>query len=318
VKRLLLAGALAALSAPAVHAQTLREQCAPASAQVRPFCENVADAVTILQPRVGIALSGGNPVPGTASTMGMRIGTLPRISVGARVSAAQVELPPVERVNNSDDVSFPVGSIDADVSVGLFSGFTVAPTVGGVGAIDLLGSIGIMPLPSGEGFDDDSPLTWALGARVGIIRESFTAPGVSVSAMYRKLDDVTYGSESLSDRDAFIRMTNYDVTSLRAIVGKRLLGFGATAGVGYDSYTADFAASVRDPSVFNPTATVDLERNGFETSRLSYFGNVSFTLLILNLSVEGGWQQGGDAIEGASDRLEKGGLFGGIAIRIAI
>jgi len=257
-------------------------------------------------------------VPGTASTMGMRIGTLPRVGIGIRVSAAETDLPPVEHVNDDDDVLFPLGSINGDVTVGVFSGFTVAPTVGGMGAIDLLGSIGIIPLPGGEGFDDSSPLTWALGARLGIIRESFTAPGVSVSAMYRKLDDVAYGSEDLSDRDAFFRVTNYDVMSLRATVGKRLLGFGLTAGAGYDQYDADVAAVVRDPTVTQPTRTLQLEESGLSTSRASLFGNVSFTLLILNLSAEAGWQQGGDAIEGASDKLDKGALFGGIAIRIAI
>ena len=318
MKRFLMACALATVSAPAIHAQTLREQCASASTQVRDFCENVADAATIMQPRLGIALSGGNPVPGTASTMGMRIGTLPRISLGLRVSAAQVDLPPVERVNNTRDVTFPVGSIDADISVGLFSGFTVAPTMGGLGAIDLLGSVGIIPLPSGEGFDDSSPVTWALGARAGILRESFTAPGVSVSAMYRRLDDLLYGSESLSDRDAFFTVSDYDVMSFRATAGKRLFGFGLTVGAGYDRYSADIAGSVRDPNVANPANTVTLRQDGLETSRMSYFGNVSFTLLILNMSAEAGWQQGGDAIDGATDKLQKGALFGGIAIRIAI
>jgi hypothetical protein len=319
VKRYVFACAFMALAAAGGSAQTLREQCAPASReQVLAFCQNVADAATILQPRLGIALSGGNPVPGTASTMGMRIGTLPRIGIGLRVSAAETDLPPVEHVNDDDDVAFPLGSINGDVTVGLFSGFTVAPTVGGVGALDLLGSIGIMPLPGGEGFDDSSPLTWAAGARLGILRESFTAPGVSVSAMYRTLDDVAYGSEDLSDRDAFFRITNYDVMSLRAAVGKRVLGFGLTAGAGYDKYNADITAVVRDPTVVQPTRTLTLQEGGMSTSRVSLFGNVSFTLLILNMSAEAGWQQGGDAITGASDKLDKGALFGGIAIRIQI
>jgi hypothetical protein len=36
-------------------------------------------------------------------------------------------------------------------------------------------------------------VAWALGARVGILRESFTAPGVSVSAMYRSIGSFSYG-----------------------------------------------------------------------------------------------------------------------------
>src|SRR5688572_24630681 len=85
VKRYVIACALMALGAAGGRAQTLREQCAPASrADVLAFCQDVADASAILQPRLGIAVSGGNPVPGTASTMGMRIGTLPRVGIGIR------------------------------------------------------------------------------------------------------------------------------------------------------------------------------------------------------------------------------------------
>ncbi|HSJ10798.1 MAG TPA: hypothetical protein VK928_12820, partial [Longimicrobiales bacterium] len=192
------AAALAMLLPVNAQAQALRAQCTAASRDpVRAFCENVADAATMLQPRVGIALSGGNPVPGTASTLGMRLGSMPRISLTARVTAADVDLPAVERMTDSADVSFPVGSIAADVSVGLFSGVSLLPTVGGFGSIDLLGSVGIIPLPRGEGFDNSAPLTWAAGARVGILRESFTAPGVSVSMMYRRLGDVTFGDSTL-------------------------------------------------------------------------------------------------------------------------
>ncbi|HUF51710.1 MAG TPA: hypothetical protein VMN60_12865 [Longimicrobiales bacterium] len=319
MSRFITALVLSATCAAGAGAQTLREQCSTASrTEVRTFCEQVADGAVIMQPRLGIALSGGNPVPGTASTLGMRIGSLPRVSVAVRVTAAQVELPPVERVDVTRAVTFPLGSLAADVSIGLFSGFNVLPTVGGLASVDLLGSAGMMPLPRGEGFDDSAPLTWALGARVGILRESFTAPGISLSGMYRRLDDVAYGSETLSDRDAFLRVSNYDVASFRATVGKRLLGFGVTAGAGYDRYGADIAATIRDPMVLEPNRLLQLSERGVSSSRTSVFGNLSFTLLILNLAAEAGWQQGGDPMEGATDMLEKGALFGGIAIRIAI
>ena len=310
---------LALLAAPATHAQSLRDQCQSASREeVRTFCGHVADATDIVPSRIGIALSGGNPVPGTASTLGMRIGSLPRISLALRVSAAEVELPPVERVNNDRAVSFPVGSIGADLSVGLFSGITLLPTVGGFGSIDLLASVGMIPLPRGEGFDDSSPVSWAAGARLGILRESFTAPGLSVSAMYRKLDEVSYGSETLSDRDAFFQLSNYDATSLRVTAGKRLLGFGLTAGAGYDRYSADISALIRDPRVLEPAHVLELSETDKTASRVSVFGNVSFTLLILNLAAEAGWQQGGNVVESVSDRIGRGAVFGGIALRIAI
>jgi hypothetical protein len=308
-----------ALAATPLHAQELRTQCDAASQPgVRAFCENVADAAVILQPRLGLAAAGGNPVPGTASTLGMRMGTLPRLSLGLRVSAADVDVPPVERQTSTRDVSFPIGSIAMDASIGLFQGFSLLPTVGGFGSVDALASAGIVPLPAGEGFDDSSPFTWAVGARLGILRESFTAPGVSVSAMHRRLGDVTYGSETLTDRDAYFRLTDYQVTSVRGTVGKRLLGFGLTGGAGWDRYSADVSGRVRDPRVLSPAFQLEITQRGLTQSRTSLFGNVAFTLVILNVSAELGWQQGGEPIEDATDRLQQRGVFGGLAIRVAL
>jgi hypothetical protein len=320
VVRVLLAAVSALLVAGDLPAQTLREQCArdAASAQTREFCGYVADAAVIIQPRAGIAMSGGNPVPGSASTMGMRLGSLPRVSLGLRVTAASVGLPPVESVGGTSDITFPVGSIAIDGSVGIYPGLSLLPTVGGFGALDLLGSVGIMPLPTGEGFDIGSAGTWALGARVGVLRESFTAPGLSIDVIYRSIGEVAYGSADLADRDAFIRVAGYRATSLRGTVGKRLLGFGLTGGVARDWYRADVSARVRDASIADPSRVLELRQTGLSTSRTAVFGNASLTMLILNLAAELGWQQGGPAVEGASDRLEKGGLFGGIAVRVAI
>lgn len=310
------AGAAAGASG---QAAPLRDQCAGASrAPVREFCENVADAAVILQPRVGIGLSGGNPVPGTASTLGMRLGSLPRVSLGLRVSAASVGLPPVERVSAGSDVTFPVGGISVDASMGLYQGLALLPTVGGFGSLDLVGSAGIMPLPRGEGFDDGSAASWAVGARVGVLRESFTAPGVSVDVLYRSIGDVAYGSDDLSDRDVFLRVRDNRVTSLRATVGKRLLGFGLTGGVGRDWYRADVSARINDATILNPERVLEVRESGLQTTRNSVFGNASLTILILNMAAELGWQQGGDATAGASDRLERGSLFGGLSIRLAI
>lgn len=304
--------------APA-YAQTVREQCLVATrADVAKFCGNVADAITILQPRIGMAATGGNPVSGTASTLGMRIGTMPRISLGLRVSAAEADLPPVERQSSNDDVSFPIGSVSMDVSAGVFPGLNLFPTVGGFASLDLLASAGFMPLPSGEGFDDSAPFTWAGGARVGLLRESFTAPGVSVSAMYRRLGDATYGSPTLTDRDAYFTLEDQHVISIRGTAGKRVLGVGLTGGVAWDRYTSDVAGSVRDSDPVAGAFELPFAQDELTQTRTSYFGNVSFTLLILNLAAELGWQEGGESVEDGSDRLSKRGVFGGLAVRLAI
>jgi hypothetical protein len=304
-----------------VAGQSLRQQCATMveSESYEALCVAVADAMHILQPRLGIALSGGNPVPGTASTLGRRLGTMPRVSLAARVTAARLDLPPIEAVGNSSDVDFGVTSLAADASVGVFQGFALLSTVAGVGSVDVLASVGMVPLPGSEGFDG-SPFTWAAGARIGLLRESFTAPGVSVSAMYRSIADVEYGNVDVGllggDGDAFFQLSDYNVTSLRGVIGKRLLGFGLAAGAGYDRYRSDVLIRVRDPALTDQNRVRELRLDEWSRSRASLFGNASYTFLLVTFVAEAGWQQGGDAPPDASDRIEKGALFGGIAIRV--
>ena len=60
--------------------EELRAQCTTGGATV-PFCELAVLGLENLAARAGIVSAGGNPVPGTASTFGMRLGPLPRMSL---------------------------------------------------------------------------------------------------------------------------------------------------------------------------------------------------------------------------------------------
>ena len=45
-----------------------------------------------------------------------------------------------------------------------------------------------------KGFAEDTPdFSYGVGARLGLLRESFTMPGISVSLMYHRLGTVSYG-----------------------------------------------------------------------------------------------------------------------------
>jgi hypothetical protein len=303
---------LGALTAPPdLRAQSLREQCAGVQGGVAAYCAGVADAAAIMQARVGIAAAGGNPVPGTASTLGMRLGSTPRVGLALRFTAARASTPPVDRAGNTGGLGFTAASVSLDGSVGVFHGVRLAPTVGGFGSVDLLGSLGVVPLPAGSDFPDSGPFTWAAGVRVGLLRESFTAPGVSVSAAYRSLGALSRGDRDLARTDAHVGLDGLSVTSLRAVVGKRFLGMGLTGGVGHDRYRSDATLRIRDGSV-----TRELTQDGLAQRRTSAFGSASLTYMILNLSAELGWQAGGDGA--GSTKLERGGLFGGVAARLAI
>lgn len=291
-----------------VAAQSMRDQCAAAATpEAMAFCESLADAAVTMPARFAVAAIGGNPVPGTASTLGMRLPGSPRWSIALRSTVAPASLPPI---GDADAVTPVLWSVNADASVGLFSGITLAPTIGGFGSIDLLASLGVLNEP--DDFDRSSPLTWGIGARVGILRESFTAPGVSVSAMFRALPRIEYG---ITQNGRFSN-TAQNAIALRGTVGKRVLGVGLTAGVGHDRISSDVRALYREPGTDWAQAQAAAEE--ITTGRTSFFGNVSYTLLILNLGAELGWQESGEAPADAHRDAHRGGLFGGIALRLAI
>ncbi|MFW5952292.1 MAG: hypothetical protein ACOCVZ_09270, partial [Gemmatimonadota bacterium] len=113
------------------------------------LCGQVVNAITNVQPSVGIAFSGGAHTLGTASTIGRRLGVFPRVSVTGRFNAALADVPDLldgfqatlnenGQVPAMGTVGIPVGSLQGDVAVGLFNGLSLGPAIGGFGAIDLL------------------------------------------------------------------------------------------------------------------------------------------------------------------------------------
>jgi hypothetical protein len=318
MRRSALAAALALvlfLPAAPARAQSLRDGCQPNLLELYlQHCLHAADAAEIMQVRLGLAAAAGNPVPGTASTQGMRLGSMPRMTAGLRVTAAGADIPQVRQVGGTADAGFVIAGLSVDAGVGLFQGLNLLPTVGGFGSVDLLGSVGVLPLPRGSAISSSAPVTWALGARVGVLRESFTAPGVSISAMYRSTGEFAYGDPGLAGDDAHIRLGGNRVTSLRGVVGKRVASIGLTGGVGYDYFGSDALLRVRE----TPTTTRELRDDDFDQRRAMVFANASLTMLILNVAAEAGWQQGGSAAPGASPQREKGGLFAGLAVRLSI
>lgn len=282
-------------------------------------CDALVEAMLITQARSGMAFTGGNPVPGASSTLGMKLGTVPRISLGGRVTGLKLELPPIEDIRRNDATDALITSFNVDASVGLYSGLSVLPTVAGLASIDLIASFGRLGLPEEDEFNE-SVTSWGIGARVGILRESFTAPGVSITGMYRGMSDIRFGGGQASGRGAYFELANPRLLSLRAVVGKRLLFIGTMAGVGYDRITSE-ASFGNDVPVF--LTELQFQEDDFKTSRTSLFGGVQWTLLILSGVAEAGWQLGGDAFTaplpaGQSSMTDNKAFFGSIALRLSI
>jgi hypothetical protein len=290
-------GALLLWNAQVYAQNSLQEMCPAADT----LCVRMGAAAEITQARVGIGLAGGNPVPGASSTLGIRFGALPRISVAARMTVVSLDIPDVQARGLPGELTSMPRSLNIDASVSIFSGLSLLPTVGGFGSIDLLASYGKLSLSRDEGFVQ-SPSSWAAGVRVGILRESFTAPGLSVSAMYRSFGDTQFGSTfgPADGPGTFYRLTDAHAWITRATVGKRLLMFGALAGVGYDRYQSTATASHE--------AEFAVTDDDFSHSRTTVFGNLSWSMLILHIVGEGGFQRGGS----------EDAFYGSLAIRLAL
>lgn len=309
--------ALAATAAPmpasAQSMMTLCERDVP-TAELD-FCNMIGQAIEITQARVGIAAIGGNPTLGTSSTLGMRIGSFPRIAVTPRVNVGKVRLPATATRNGNEvDAWVPVVAVDG--AVGIYQGLSLMPTVGGFGSIDGLFTLGRVLLPGDDGFDSGIT-TWGIGAQVGILRESFTVPGISVTGMYRSLGDVVHGDPDVTDTEGHFALDGLSAWSARATIGKRFLLFSATAGLGYDWYSSDaLLRYVTDDPSTDGTRTV--RQGDFSSKRLTAFGNLAFTVVIVSLVGEVGWQQGADSFSGpgATDLLEKDGWYGSLGLRL--
>lgn len=284
------------------------------------LCHDVATAVELTQPELGLVLAGGNPVLGTASPIGTKFRWLPRMFIGGRLSFVWAEIPDI--LNYPDVPTEPVGKIDfsvtmpqLDLSVSVFDGFMLNTTLGGFASVELLGSLGPMILPAGAGFQNDAT-GWGLGARIGVLRESFTAPGISVSGMYKSAGRIRYGSVADGD-DAQFSM-DLDVASFRAGISKSFVAIGLAFTLGYDHYSSNVAFGVADAQgdlipVVPESAPVDLS-----SSRWSAFVDVSYIVLFFNIVAEFGWQETQTLATSTGTELTSGKWLLGLGLRFSL
>ncbi|WP_420129962.1 hypothetical protein [Longimicrobium sp.] len=341
-----LAAAAALLAAPAAaqgDIETICDQFAGTPGSRAERCGMVAQAVDAAQPQLGILMAGGNPTLGTASTGGVRLGMIPRVSLTGRINVVGARMPDIRQASEDEtkEFSIPTPAIGANLAMGLTQGISVAPAIGGFGAIDLLASVSVLPLELvGDDFGNNA-FSWGAGARVGLIRESFVMPGVSVSLMYRSLGDVKFGTvcagtetpSVVAPDDPSRRTCNaqgdfgeidlgLDNWSARAAVSKRLLGLGLTAGVGYDRFetSADFAFAL--PPTAGNREVIRFTDVAVDNDRWSAFVNGSFTILFGSLVAELGWMQGSDPIQGFPSTSDfdpnEGTFFGSIGARLSL
>ncbi len=317
---------LALLSPAGGHAQTgdpdLLEACQnaglPAGQLAR--CRDVVTSLQLLQPELGMALAGGNPVLGTASPIGTKFRFIPRIYLGGRISFVWAAIPDVLDYPEDPTASlatrdFSVPMPQLDLSVGVFDGWRLGSTLSGLGSVEILGSLGAMILPAGEGFENDAT-GLGLGARIGLIRESFTAPGLSLSGEYQWMGRIRHGRVANGD-DAQFGM-DLSATSFRLGLSKSFVAIGLALTIGWDHYQSDVDLGVADDDGNLVAVVPNDDRMSLSEDRWSAVVDVSYIVLFLNIAAQLGWQESGRYVTSRGDELTSGNFFSAIGMRVSL
>jgi hypothetical protein len=265
-------------------------QCQNINAQAQAACNTMVDATKAFHPLAGMLVSGGNPVVGTAGTLG----GFGHVSATLRVNAIKASLPNPDSaarnpVPSSFDGYLPAPVIEA--AVGLYGG---QGSGGGLLSIDGLASAVLLPASRVQGMSvdpgapkiGDVALGLGYGARIGLLKGSFPIPSVSLSVMKRHVPRVQFGNVGSGDPADF--STDFDATNWRAVAGMRIVFVDVAAGLGIDHYTSAATIHYYD-GVTTHTVSLDLAN-----TREVLFVNGGLTAGLVKFVVELGYQTGTD------------------------
>lgn len=309
---------LALLAAPAVASAQSNPQCTPyaASTQAENLCNAAVDATNYFHPLLGLAISGGNPVVGSFKTFG----GLGHLSIGIRATLFEASVPDLSYDGSTATVpegeKVKLGAPTIDAGLGLFNGLS-----NGMLSVDLLASVTAIPTnidnlsvdPDASTIGDFAyHVGW--GARVGVIRQAFPIPAVTVSYMKREIPRVQFGD--VPSGDEYDYQIGVKSTSYRATVGYNLPIFSVGVGLGKDQYDGDATIHFTHPvTAATETILVDLDQ-----SRTTLFADVGINLGPIKFAGEVGMQTSND-LKTASDfdgiDVNEGLKYASAGIRIA-
>ena len=280
-------------------------------------CNTAVDAVRAFYPLAGMIVSGGNPVLGTAGTLG----GLGHVTLTARVNAIKAALPDPTAANQSPVPSSFNGAVPAPMvegALGLLKGMG-----GGLLSVDVLGSALILPtgienltVDSSATHIGDAALGFGYGLRVGVLKGGFPVPSVSVSWMHRSIPRLRYGTlgSAPGTGDDFEFTMDLSADSYRAVAGWKFVLVDVAAGIGVDRYKSN-DTNIRFYD--SPTTTRTVVINPTNTRAL-VFVNGGLSLAAVKLVGEIGLQAGKDQtyVTQFSDFDPKAAhVFGGLGVR---
>lgn len=287
-----------ALAAPPLAAQApessvrgvteLAARCAAGRPGLLPACSELALGAMAVQRGVGLASAAGSDIPGSPSTLGRRMGRMPRLGLSLSAAGTRMQMPGLGGASTSELQTQETASLlglRVGAAAGVWDGFQLMSNLGGVLSVDLVGSYSFVRLPAGQGFLGSSH-GFGAGARIGLVRESFTLPGLSVSAVRRWHGAVRAGS--VSEGDAGELEAELTVTSFRATLGKNWFVVGVMAGAGWDRYEGEARISAAQAGTNRAGSAEGRVRAG----RAVLFAAAWYSFLISQLSLEAGIAQG--------------------------
>ena len=288
--------------------------CSPFNGSSRRICDAAVDGTRAFHPVAGLLVSGGNPVIGTANTLG----GLGHFSLTVRANAADVILPDPEydgttgQVPSREELYAPVPLVEG--AAGIYEGLP-----SGLLSVDFLGSAQLLPtdqidnltVDAGARRIGDVALGFGYGLRVGIIRDDGPLPAVSVSAMRRNIPRIAYGD--LEQGDELRYAVDLQATNLRLVASKQFAALQLAGGIGWDRYTGAAEIELRD----QPAAALQVD---LKESRTLAFLNAGFELAALSVVGEAGYQSGRDQelstdFEGFDTTSGK--FFAGLGLRLS-
>jgi len=280
-------------------------------------CNTAVDAVRAFYPLAGMIVTGGNPVLGTAGSLG----GFGHVTLTARVNAIKAALPDPTAATTSPVPSSFHGAVPAPMvegALGVFKGIG-----GGLLAVDVLGSALILPtgidnltVDSNATHISDAALGFGYGVRVGVLKGSFPIPAVSVSWMHRTVPRLRYGTlgPAAGTGDDFEFTMDLRSDSYRAVAGWKFALVDIAAGVGVDRYKSD-STNIRFYNGATSTRTVVINPTN---TRAVVFVNGGLSLAAVKLVGEIGLQAGKDqafATQFSDFDPKAAHAFGGIGIR---
>ena len=260
-------------------------------------CQKAIDLFAYMAPQLGMVLAGGNPTQGVSGAFG-RIGAF---SIGIRANALNGSLPEIDRVvpntrgaqqSNYTLDTTPLGFATADIALGVYPGMPY-----GFGAIDLLVSAAYVPSYDNGTIDVSTPsgsFKLGFGGKLGIVSETATRPGVSVSYLNRSLPRVDILAQS-GDDHLLLEDVSVRSKSWRAVAGKSLGFLGVGAGYGRDTYKSSATITVTvAPRSSTPGGTGGPIELGQDIGRSNMFATVWIKSQVLRIVGEVGRVSGGE------------------------